>query len=329
MVNPASELAKKHPEWIVKSGTREVLTMRNQWLLDLCNPKVQDFIVKTFDEVMQLSPLITYVKWDANKHVDNVGSEYLASDEQTHFWIDYTKGLYKIYERIRMKYPDIIIQLCSSGGGRVDFGALKYHDEFWASDNTDPLKRIFIQYGNSMFFPAGIIASHVSTSPNHQTGLETPLKFRFDVAMSGRLGMELQPKDIKGDDIAFTKQAIENYKRIRPIVQQGDLYRLNSPYETSGWASQMYVSKDTTQAVFFAYSLKYHNRTMSFRPRLKGLNPNKTYVITELNKKYESLLDKNTEYSGEYLMNVGLNLNIKNPFESAVFLFTEKKSKKS
>lgn len=323
MVNPASELAEKHPEWIVKSGKREMLTMRNQWLLDLCNPMVQDYIVKTVDDVIANSPFISYIKWDANRHVDNVGSEYLASDKQSHFWIDYTKGLYNVYERIRLKHPDIMIQLCSSGGGRVDFGALKYHDEFWASDNTDPLSRLFIQYGNSHFFPANAIASHVSTSPNHQTGLVTPLKFRFDVAMSGRLGLELQPKDIVGDDIEFTKKAINNYKQIRPIVQQGDLYRLYSPYDQCGWSSHLFVSKDTSSAVLFAYSLKYHNRTMVFKPKLSGLQPTKRYKVTELNKQYDVLLEDNSIYTGEYLQSVGLSLTIRKPLESAVILLTE------
>lgn len=323
MVNPDSELAKKHPEWLVKSGTREIMPMRNQWLLDLSNPEVQDFIVQTFDNVVSMSPYISYVKWDANRHVDNVGSSYLPVDKQSHFWIEYTKGLYSIYNRIRVKYPDVMIQLCSAGGGRVDHGALKYHDEFWASDNTDPLSRIFIQYGYSMFYPANAVGSHVSTSPNHQTGSITPLKFRFDVAMSGRLGLELQPKDLQGDEIVFAKEAIKNYKTIRPIVQLGDLFRLISPYEENGWAANMYVTKNKSQAVFFAYSLKYHNRTMSFKPRMSGLDTNKKYRLTELNRKWGAVIDEGTIYTGEYLINVGLNLNIKAPYESVIILLEE------
>ena len=132
MVSPKSELAEKHPEWIVKSGKRDIIPMRNQWLLDLSNPAVQDFVVKTFDDVIALSPHISYIKWDANRHVDNFGSDYLSKEDQTHFWIEYIKGLYSAYERIRAKHPDVMIQLCSAGGGRLDFGALKYHDEFWA-----------------------------------------------------------------------------------------------------------------------------------------------------------------------------------------------------
>ncbi|NDW17616.1 alpha-galactosidase [Dysgonomonas sp. 216] len=325
MVNPDSELAKKHPEWIVKSGKRDILPMRNQWLLDLSNPKVQDFVFNTFDEVLAMSSNISYVKWDANRHVDNAGSDYLAKNEQSHFWYEYVKGLYSVYDRIRAKYPDVMIQLCSSGGGRLDYGALKYHDEFWASDNTNALDRIYIQYATNTFFPAIATGSHVSTSPNHQTGMIIPIKFRFDVAMSGRLGLELQPKDIVGDDHGFAKKAIETYKQIRPIVQFGDLYRLVSPYDVNSWASHMYVSKDKKQSVFFAYSLKYHGRTTYFDTRLKGLNPDKNYKVTEINSRsgHSSFNGNGKVFSGDYLMKIGVNLNIGNPFDSAVLLITE------
>lgn len=325
MVNPDSELAKAHPEWIVQSGKRDKLPMRNQWLLDLSNPKVQDFVFKTFDDVVALSPNISYVKWDANRHVDNVGSTYLSKDDQSHFWYEYVKGLYSVYERIRAKHPDILIQLCSSGGGRVEFGALKYHDEFWASDNTDALSRIFIQYGTNTFFPAMAMGSHVSTSPGHQTGMIIPLKFRFDVAMSGRLGLELQPKDLVGDEYAFAEKAVETYKQIRPIVQLGDLYRLVSPYDVNSWASHMYVSKDKKQSVFFAYSLKYHGRTTYFETKLKGLNPTKKYKVTELNTNsgHSSFFGNGQTFTGDYLMKVGVRLDIGNPFDSCVLSVIE------
>lgn len=325
MVNPESELAKKHPEWVVKSGKRDILPMRNQWLLDLTNPQVQDFVFNTFDQVVSMSPNISYIKWDANRHVDNVGSDYLPKRNQTHFWYDYVQGLYRVYDRIRAKYPDIEIQLCSSGGGRLDFGALKYHDEFWASDNTNPLNRIFIQYGSNTFFPAIATAAHVSSSPNHQTGMMLPLKFRFDVAMSGRLGMELQPKDIVGEDYEFAKNAIKDYKLIRPIVQFGDLYRLISPYDENGWTSLMYVAKDKKQAVFFAYSLKYHDRTTFFENKLSGLDPYKNYKITELNVRsgHRSFNGDVKVFSGDYLMKAGLGVNIGNSFDSSVLLIEE------
>ncbi len=325
MVNPKSELAEKHPEWIVKSGDREIFTMRNQWLLDLSNPEVQDFVVKTFDDVLALSPHISYVKWDANRHVDNVGSEYLPADRQSHFWYEYTAGLYSVYERIREKHPDVMIQLCSSGGGRLDYGAMKYHDEFWTSDNTNALDRIYIQYGNSYFFPASAMSAHVSTSPNHQTMMTLPLKFRFDVALSGRLGFEYIIKGLSDRELDFSRRAVQLYKdRIRPVVHGGDLYRLASPYDEGGWESHMYVSKDKSSAVFFAYSLEYHGRTTFFETVLRGLKPEAKYKVEEVNTNFRGFFPRSgSVYTGDYLMKVGLNLNLETPFDSSVLIITE------
>jgi Alpha-galactosidase len=324
MVNPDSELAHKHPEWIVKSGKREILPMRNQWLLDLSNPAVQDFVYNTFAEVISLSPHISYVKWDANRHADNVGSEYLPKENQSHFWYEYVKGLYNVYNRIRENYPDIQIQLCSSGGGRLDYGALKYHDEFWTSDNTNALDRIFIQYGTGLFFPAIAAGAHVSTSPNHQTGMILPLKFRFDVAMSGRLGLELQPSDLKGSDYDFAAQAVATYKKIRPVVQFGDLYRLISPYDIGGWASHMYVAKDKKEAVLFAYSIRNHGRTEYFETKLNGLNPDKEYKVSEINVENGVRFWQDGHiFSGDYLMKAGIILPVGNPFDSVVLHLEE------
>ena len=324
MVNPKSRLAEAHPEWIVKSGDRDKLQIRQQWILDLTNPEVQDFIVKTFDDVLALSPDISYIKWDANRFVTDFGSEHLASDRQSHFWIDYTKGLYSVYDRIRESHPDVMIQLCSSGGARLDMGALKYHDEFWTSDNTNSLDRIRIQNSTNLFYPAIATASHVSTSPNHQTGMMAPLKYRFDVAMSGRLGLELQPKHLNEEEWEFAKNAIASYKRIRPIVQFGDLYRLKNPEDGSGWASHQYVSKDGKQSVFFAYSMKYHGRTTFFQTRLKGLDPDKQYRITEINKAgWPSFYGDVQVFPGDYLMNEGISLNGGNNFDSTVLHIEE------
>lgn len=324
MVNPKSELAEKHPDWIVQANGRPVPTTRNQWLLDLSNPKVQDFVFGIFDNVMKQSKNISYIKWDANRHVESVGSAYLPSDRQSHFWIKYTQGLYSVYERIRTKYPDVIIQACSSGGGRVDYGALKFHQEVWTSDNTEPLSRIFIQYGTNMIYPALVTGSHVSATPNHQTGNITPLKFRFDLAMSGRLGMELQPKELTEKEKEFAKVAIQNYKNIRDIVMLGDLYRIISPYEEKGLYSIMYVSKDKKRAVVFDYCFAYQGRTHNSQAiKLNGLDPDKRYKVTELNVEKSNFWGNGKVFSGEYLINEGLNPKLEKLYESAVFSIDE------
>ena len=326
MVNPKSELAEKHPEWVVGNNGREQTTTRNQWLLDLSNPEVQDFVFGVFDRTMKLSKHISYIKWDANRHVENVGSAYLDDDEQSEFWVKYTQGLYKVYERIRKAYPHVTIQACASGGGRVEYGALKYHDEVWTSDDTDAYTRIFIQYGMSHIYPALVMGSHVSDVPNHQTGSITPLKFRFDIAMSGRLGMELQPKNLTPKEKEFARKAIASYKTLRSTINYGDLYRLHSPYDEKGYASHMYVEKDKSRAVLFTYRFKYAGRDADCLLKLHGLDPTKRYRIREINRIAKPVFwgDKQ-EFSGEYLLNEGINLSLRKVFESSVHVIEEVK----
>ena len=320
MVNPKSELAEKHPDWIVRPPKREAPATRNQWLLDLSNPKVQDFVFEVFDNTMKLSDKIDYIKWDANRNANNVGSAYLPADEQSRFWIDYAQGFYRVMERIRAKYPDVLIQACASGGGRVEYGALRYFDEFWTSDNTEALSRARIQYGTSLFYPAVAMGSHVSAVPNHQTGNVTPIKFRFDMACAGRLGMELQPKQMTDAEKEFARRAIASYKEYRDIVMQGDLYRIGTPYDESGSYGVLYVSKDKRQAVLFAYSLHYQGRSLIPKFRLDGLDPKAGYAVRELNVDKPRFWFDGKTLSGELLMNAGINPHLSKIYDSAVFV---------
>ena len=169
-------------------------------MLDLGNPEVQDFVFGVVDDLMTKYPEIDYIKWDANMSIMNHGSQYLPADRQSHLYIEYHRGLEKVCQRIRAKYPDLTIQACASGGGRANWGILPYFDEFWVSDNTDALQRVYMQWGTSYFFPAIAMASHISATPNHQTFRNIPLKYRIDVAMSGRLGMEIQPKNMTDEE---------------------------------------------------------------------------------------------------------------------------------
>ena len=320
MVNPKSELAEKHPDWIVRPPKRDAPETRRQWLLDLSNPAVQDFVFETFDNTMKLSDKIDYIKWDANRNANNVGSAYLPADEQSRFWIDYAQGFYRVMERIRAKYPDVLIQACASGGGRVEYGALRYFDEFWTSDNTEALSRARIQYGTSLFYPAVAMGSHVSAVPNHQTGNVTPIKFRFDMACAGRLGMELQPKQMTDAEKEFARRAIASYKEYRDIVMQGDLYRIGTPYDESGSYGVLYVSKDKRQAVLFAYSLHYQGRSLIPKFRLDGLDPKAGYAVRELNVDKPRFWFDGKTLSGELLMNAGINPHLSKIYDSAVFI---------
>ena len=303
-----------------EGGNREIPRMRNQWLLDLSNPKVQDFVFSVFDNTMKLSPNIDYIKWDANRHVENAGSEYLPEDKQSHFWIDYTQGFYKVMERIRAKYPDVLIQACASGGGRVEFGAMKYFNEVWTSDNTEALSRTRIQYGTSLFYPATVMGSHVSATPNHQTGNITPIKFRFDIACAGRLGMELQPKRMDDAEKRFARKAVASYKAYRDIVMEGDLYRIGTPYDDTGYYGMMYVSKDKKKAVLFTYCIRYQSRTLIPKFRLHGLDAKTRYTVREQNTDKKRFWFDGGTFTGEYLANAGINPNLSKIYDSAVFV---------
>ncbi|MDD6253784.1 MAG: alpha-galactosidase [Bacteroidales bacterium] len=320
MVNPKSETAEKHPDWIVKGASYETTLIRNQWLLDMSLPAVQDFVFNVFDRTMSLSDKIDYIKWDANRHVENAGSNGLPDDRQSEFWIRYVQGFYNVMERIRKKYPDVMVQACASGGGRVEYGALKYFDEFWTSDNTEALSRTKIQYGTSLFFPANVIGSHVSAVPNHQTGNITPLKFRFDIACSGRLGMELQPKHMTDDEKAFARKAIESYKGYRDIIMNGDLWRIGSPYDDCGYYGMMYVSEDKSKAVLFTYSIKYQSRTVIPQFRLRGLDPERSYHFKEINVDKPRFWFDGKTLPGDLLEAKGVNIPLRGIYESAVFI---------
>lgn len=311
MANTRSELYEKHPDWVLKAPERDLVTGRGgtQVVLDLANPAVQDFIFNVVDELMSKYPEIDYIKWDANMSILNHGSNYLSNEEQSHMYIAYHRGLENICQRIRAKYPNLTMQACASGGGRVNYGILPYFDEFWTSDNTDAVQRVYMQWGTSYFFPAIAMASHISASPNHQTFRTVPLKFRIDVAMCGRLGMEMQPKDMTDDERKLCANAIAEYKKIRPIVQFGDIYRLISPYDNRGLASLMYVSPQKDKAVFYWWKLEHFCNQHLPRVKMNGLNPLADYLVYELNRiDKQPLKFEGQVFSGAYLMANGLEI---------------------
>lgn len=314
MTNTTSELFEKHPEWVLKAPERDLVTGRGgtQLVLDLCNPEVQDFIFKIVDDLMTENPEIDYIKWDANMPVTNHGSQYLPKDRQSHLDIEYHRGFAAVCDRIRAKYPDVTIQACASGGGRANWGVMPWFDEFWVSDNTDALQRVYMQWGTSYFFPAIAMASHISATPNHTVFRTTSLKYRIDVAMSGRLGMEIQPRNMTQEDRDLCRRAIEEYKGIRPVVQFGDIYRLVSPYDGHNMASLMYVSPEKAEAVFYWWKTETFYDDHLPRVKMAGLDPDRMYKVHELNRidnvplPYEGLV-----FSGKFLMENGLEIPLK------------------
>lgn len=331
MSNTKSELFEKHPEWILQCKNRPLSTGRGgtQIVLDLTNPEVQDFVFSVIDNLMTHYPEIAYMKWDANSCMLDYGSPYLPKEKQSHLYIEHHRGLNNVLERIRAKYPQLILQACAGGGGRINYGILPYFDEFWTSDDTDALQRVYLQWGVSCFYPAIAMAAHVSADKNHQTGRYLPLKFRFDVAMSGRLGMEMQPEDMTEADKEFTQRAIQAYKGIRPIVQFGDLYRLISPYENKGVTSLMYVAPEKDRAVFYAYKMNHFINMTIPNVKMNGLDPQKKYQLIDLTplSKNKPCSLHNKIISGKILMEKGIALQtlLKNEYSSIALELQEVK----
>ncbi|AMR31303.1 alpha-galactosidase [Mucilaginibacter sp. PAMC 26640] len=318
MVNPKSELYEKHPDWVIKQPNRPEKYFRNQLVLDLSNPKVQDFVYGIVDDLFTKNPALAYIKWDCNAVIYNAYSAYLKKD-QSHLYIDYVRGLYKVLDRVRAKYPKVPLMLCSGGGGRVDYGALKYFTEYWPSDNTEPLERVFLQWEYSYFFPA-------ITSSNHVTDWgKQPIKFRVDVAMMGKLGFDIVVSKLTPKELAFCQDALKSYDALKDVIWHGDQYRLQSPWDNDA-AALMYVNDARSTAVVFNYLVNNRFDKGTKSPiRLKGLDPQKKYSVKEINvyPGSKSVLPAGEVYSGDFLMNIGLNPEVSASHTSVVLQLDE------
>ena len=317
MVNPKSELFEKHPDWVIQQPNRETYYYRNQLVLDISNPKVQDYVFGVVDRIMTENPDVAYFKWDCNSPITNIYSPYHKAN-QGNTYIDHVRGVYNVMSRIKAKYPNLPMMLCSGGGGRMDYEALKYFTEFWCSDDTDPYERLYIQWSLSKFFPAKTMGSHV-TNWNKNTSV----KFRTDVCSSCKLGFDIDLKPLKGtDDYTFVQQAVKNWSRLKPVILDGDQYRLVSPYETDHSALN-YVSKDKSHAVLFAYNLHpRYKEPRLLKVRMQGLDPQRQYTVEEINLMpgTQSTFDFNGKrFSGDYLMKVGLDVLTPDEGTSHVF----------
>ena len=313
MVNAPSELYEKHPDWVLRHPDFEPTYGRGktQMLLDLTNPKVQDHVFKVVDDLLTAYPDIYYIKWDNNMSMHNAHSQYLPTELQSNLYVDFTLALEKILKRIRAKYPNVVIQLCASGGGRLNYGFMPYFQEMWTSDQTDAYHRILIQWGALNFYPSNMLAAHVGSAYSKYTQRLIPIKFRFDVASMCRLGMEMVPAKLNEAEREYAKRAIAEYKVIRPVVQQGDLYRLVSPYEGKrDFSSLMYVTESKDRAVLFAYRHWFKHDMSNIIIRLQGLNPDAKYRIREVCPEFANkpAAINGKTVSGRVLMNEGVVL---------------------
>lgn len=292
MVSPESELYKKHPDWAISVPGRIPHLARNQMILNLGREDVCEYIINAVGSVLE-SANIEYVKWDMNRYMTDIYSTYLPEDRQGETAHRYILGLYKILDALTEKFPHVLFEGCASGGGRNDGAMLAYMPQNWASDMTDAVERMRIQYGTSIVYPASTMGAHVSAVPNHQIHRVTPLKYRGVMAMSGMFGYELDLAAVPDEEIREMTDQVEQYKRIRPIVMFGDMYRLMNPFEERSGA-WMYVSEDQEKAVvFFADQRAVCNEPLR-KFKLKGLDPDRVYRVNGV------------EYTGNTLMNFGL-----------------------
>ena len=248
MVNPVSALYEAHPDWVVCEPGRERREERNQLLLDVLKPEVRDFIVGAIDQILHDHPGISYLKWDATRDITEPGSTALAADRQSHLAMDRVHVTWDVMAEVARKHPDVELMLCASGGGRSDLGTLRWFQELWTSDNTDPVDRIRIQWGASHLLPASVLAAHVTRWGNR------PVAFGCAVAMSGRFGFDLDLTRLTDEEWAICSNAAATYAQLRDLVQHGDLHRLVSPIGTTRGAVG-YVGPGGDRAVVFAYRL--------------------------------------------------------------------------
>lgn len=296
MVSPDSDLYRKHPDWCLHVPGRNRTRSRNQLVLDLSRDEVCDFLIETLTKVFS-SADISYVKWDMNRNMTEVGSATLPPERQKETAHRYMLGLYRILEKLIQRFPDILFESCSGGGGRFDPGMLYYMPQTWTSDDTDAVERLKIQYGTSIVYPAITMGAHVSDVPNHQVGRTTPLLMRCHVAMAGNLGFELNIDKLSSDDKKLVMRQIQQYHQIKDIVCFGDLFRLLSPFKgmDTAW---MYVAPNQEKAVVFYYKTLATPNPPFLRLKLRGLNPEMLYKVNKGEK----------EYFGDELIKIGLQL---------------------
>lgn len=295
MISVDSELYKKHPDWAIHEPGRGMTLSRNQLVLDFSRKEIVDNI---FDQMCQVLDKvdIDYIKWDFNRNLTEVFSVATTPEHEGEIGHRYVLGLYDLLDRLTKRYPQILFEGCSGGGGRFDAGILYYMPQSWQSDDTDAADRMKIQYGTSLVYPTSAMTAHVSVSPNQQTGRDISFETRGAVAMSGVFGYELDLADLTADEKKLVKQQIKFYKAHRHLIQYGDFYRLESPFEGGSKVAWEFVSPDKSEALLFTFRTHHTNRFEIYNTKMVALDPSKNYQDDTTK----------TTYGGDELMNVGL-----------------------
>ncbi|CAI6094576.1 unnamed protein product [Clonostachys chloroleuca] len=300
MISPRSTLYNEHPDWALHAGPYPRTQTRNQLVLNLALPEVQDFIIKTVGDILRSAP-ISYVKWDNNRGIHEAPSPSL--DHQ------YMLGVYRVFEALTSEFPDVLWEGCASGGGRFDPGILHWFPQIWTSDDTDAVERITIQFGTSLAYPPSAMGAHISNVPNGVTKRTTPFLFRAHVAMmGGSFGLELNPEDMDKDELAQLPEILELAERLQPIIIRGDMWRLALP-EESQYPAALFISEDGSEAALFAFQTRPSITTKRPIFKLQGLDARSRYTVLG-----------NQTLSGATLMNAGIQLKFENEYDSKVIL---------
>ena len=293
MVNKDSQLYRTHPDWLLAVPDRQPHHGRNQFVLDYSRPEVVDEIFERLLAVIEEAQL-DYIKWDMNRPLTDVFSAAWPADQQGEIFHRYVLGVYDLYERLISRYPSLLFESCSSGGGRFDPGMLYYAPQAWTSDDSDAIERLKIQYGTSLLYPLSSMGAHVSIVPNHQTNRLTPLKTRGNVAFFGSFGYELDLNQLSPEELAEVRKQIAFYKRHRELIHNGTFYRLQSPFKEDGQTAWMLVSQDQNTALLGTFKILNQVNRSHQRLQLKGLAADKVYRL------------EGRVYTGAELMRVGL-----------------------
>ena len=296
MISPNSLLYQAHPDWAIQIPQRSITQSRAQYVLDFSREDVVEAVYQMISNILR-SADISYVKWDMNRQLTTLGSANLKADQQGELYHRYMLGVYKMQERLVTEFPDILLENCSGGGARFDAGMLYYSPQIWCSDNTDAIERLAIQEGTALLYPVSTIGSHVSVCPNHTVGRDTPFETRGDVALFGTFGYELDVTKLSDAEKELVKEQTQNYHKYNDLIREGDYYRLASVSENGHYDSWMVVSNDRDKALLFYVQVQAKANLKSRFIRLKGLSPEKIYILN------------GQEYTGDILMKVGARIS--------------------
>lgn len=299
MISEDSDLYRAHPDWALTVPGRSFTRARHQLVLDFSREDVRTYIFDRMCEILE-SANIEYVKWDANRHLTDVWSAKLPADRQGEVFHRYILGLYDFLEKLTQRFPNLLIEGCSGGGGRFDAGMMYYHLQIWCSDDTDAIERLDIQYGTSFGYPISTVGSHVSVCPNHQTGRSVSMKTRGVVAMAGTFGYELDITRLSQEEKDMVKIQVEEFKKYYFLIQQGDYYRLTDDGRKSPYVAWEFAAEDGTEALLNVVTLRVRAYAMPYTVRIKGLKPEAVYEVEGTGEKY----------SGAALMNGGYLLPV-------------------